>query len=346
MSTRCRIQFVAVGAVVAAACVPCVPAGAAGQPLPTSHSGRVGVVVPGGSERLLTRRAGPGSTRVVAVRRTGGGVLRSRTIAGRWAVPAVTLDGGTTGLSGDGSTLLLGRPVSSYPPRSTALAVVGTADLSVRRTISLPGFFTVDAISPHGRWAYLIQYAGQNPYDYRVRAIDLATGALAARDVVDPREPEEQMRGLAMTRTASRDGRWVYTLYGGGSETFIHALDTVGRTAACIDLEMLPPNGDLSRVALSVDGDGRHLTVRSHGDVEATVDTHTFAVSEGAEPPAATTGKPAADAARDGGGPPWFVIALGAVGLAAAALVAWRVQRSRSATARVSSTRERTPSLP
>lgn len=353
MCTRLRTHLAAAGAIVAAACVPSGTAAAAGPPLPSSQSGRAGAVAPGGSERLVTRRAGPRSTVVQAVsRRDRSKVLRSREIAGRWAVPAVTLAGGTTGLSADGGTLLLARPASMYPPSSTRLAVVGVTDLAVRREISLPGFFAVDAISPDGRWAYLTQYAGDDPFDYRVRAIDLATGQLAARDVVDPREPDEQMRGLAMTRAMSHDGRWAYTLYGGGSETFIHALDTVGRTAACIDLEMLPPQSDLSRVVLRVSGDGRTLAVRDHGRVEALVDTRSFAVREPGEPapaatPAARPAVPAAAAVPDSGGAgvPWLLVGGVLVVLAAAGAVV-AVHRRRSSSARVSSTRERTPSLP
>jgi hypothetical protein len=342
-------QTVACGALLAAMCVPTGSAAAAGQPLPTPQSGRAGVVAPGVSERLRTRRAGRDATLVSAVRRRDGRVLRSRTISGRWSVPAVTIAGGTTGLSADGGTLLLAQPVSTYPPSSTHLAVVGVSDLAVRREIALRGFFSVDAISPDGRWAYLTQFTGDNPFDYRVRAIELATGQLAARDVVDPRNPDEQMGGLAMSRTMSRDGRWAYTLYGGGSETFIHALDTVGRTAACIDLEMLPPESDLSGVSLRVRGDGRTLVVRDGRDVEALVDTRTFAV-RGPGEPAPAAAKPAATAVAprdDGAGFPWVPIVV-AVALLLAALTAVlaRRQRSRSATARVSSTRERTPSLP
>jgi hypothetical protein len=349
MSTRRRIHAVAFAAVLTAACLPSTSAAAAGPPLPSSQSGRTGAVAPGGSERLLTRRAGREATLVRAVRRRDGRVLRSREIAGRWAVPAVTLAGGTTGISADGRTLLLARPVAAYPPSRTRLAVVGVKDLAVRREIALPGFFAVDAISPDGRWAYLTQYAGDDPFDYRVRAIDLATGELAARDIVDPREPDEQMRGLAMTRAMSRDGRWAYTLYGGGSETFIHALDTVGRTAACIDLEMLAPQSDLSGVVLRVSGDGGRIFVREHGEVVATVDARTFKVSEGGESAAAAAPAPVRPAPADdsGGGVPWAPIAVAFVALVALGLVAARrVQRSRSASARVSSTRERTPSLP
>src|SRR4051812_28651043 len=112
-------QTVACGALLAALCVPSGSAAAAGPPLPTPQSGRAGVVAPGGSERLTTRRAGRDATRVSAVRRRDGRVLRSRTISGRWSIPAVTIAGATTGLSADGGTLLLAQPVSSYPPSST-----------------------------------------------------------------------------------------------------------------------------------------------------------------------------------------------------------------------------------
>jgi hypothetical protein len=119
-----------------------------------------------------------------------------------------------------------------------------------------------------------------------VRTLGTRTGRLAAEDIVDPRQPDEQMGGLPATRSVSRDGRWVYTLYGGGEETFIHALDTVGRTAACIDLDMFPPDSDLTAVRLRLSADGRRIGVRDGGDLVATVDTRTFVVSEPAAPAA------------------------------------------------------------
>jgi hypothetical protein len=265
-------------ALLTATCLPTAVAGAAGPPLPSSVSGSAGAVAPGGAERLLTRRAGR-DTVVTAVRRGDREVLRSRRIRGRWSIPAVTLDGGTTGLSGDGGALVLARPTRSFPAPSTHLAILDAQRLTVRRKIHLPGFFTVDAVSPDGGRAYLVQYA-DSVIDYRVRALDTSTGRLDRRDVVDPREPDEQMGGLALTRVTSRDGRWVYTLYGGGSETFIHALDTVGRTAACIDLEMVSAGGDPSSIGLRQRADGKRLAVRENGRLVATVDTATFAVTE------------------------------------------------------------------
>jgi hypothetical protein len=292
-------------------------ASAAGPPVPSAASGSAGAIAPSGTERLTTRDAGE-NTRVSAIRTSDDKVLRSRQISGRWAVSPVTINGGTTGLSADGRTLVLARPERDFPPPSTKLAVLDARRLTVQREIALSGFFTVDAISPDGRWAYLIQYPGEDVFDYRVRALDTRSGRLDARDVVDPREPDEQMGGLPMTRELSGDGRWAYTLYGGGKETFIHALDTVGGTAACIDLEMLPPQSDLSAVRLALSRDERRIHVRGEGKTVATVDARTFAVSE----PADHTAPPPAPARKDSGFP--WPAALVAGGLAALGAVAVR----------------------
>jgi hypothetical protein len=276
-------------------------------------------VAPGGRERIITRRAGDG-TAVVVIDRADRRVLRSRVISGHWRVSPAALDGATTGLSADCRTLVLARPERAIPPTSTRLSVVDAEELEVRREIALPGFFTVDAISPDGRWVYLIQYSGGDFVDYRVRALDTLTGRLAGRDVVDPRNPGEQMGGLPLTRVMSRDGRWAYTLYGGGEEMFIHALDTVGRTAACIDLDMLPTEGDLSGFRLELSAHGRELRVRQSGELAAIVDTRTFAVREPGEAAPSRSDapreqRPASAPAADGGGFP-------GLGIPAIALVA------------------------
>jgi hypothetical protein len=329
MIARARRILLGAGACAALALVPA--ADAAGPPLPSPASGEAGAFAPGGSERVLARDAGAG-TRVIAVRAGDGRVLRSRLIAGRWSVPAVTLDGGTTGLSADGRTLVLARPTRRFPSKATRLAVLDARRLTVRRRVTLPGFFTVDAISPDGRRLYLIQYRGDDFLDYRVRALDTRTGRLAARDIVDPRAPGEQMGGLPMTRAMSADGRWVYTLYGGGPETFIHALDTVGRTAACIDLDMLPPASDLSTVALRVSADGRRVAVEDAGRRVATVDARTFAVrnATGADTPPPAPPRPTA-APADAGDFPWpLVLAAAAALCALATLLGRRARRAAS----------------
>jgi hypothetical protein len=252
----------------------------------------------------------------------------SGTIPGRWAVAPATLDGDHTGLSADGRTLVLSHPGGS---RRSAFAVVDTRRMTIRREIRLRGWFTLDAVAPEGRSAYLVQYASGDPLDYRVRALDTGTGTLAAADVVDPRHPDEKMTGLPLARAVSPGGRWVYTLYSGGSETFVHALDTTGRTAACIDLEMIPAQGDIGGLLLRVRGD--RLLVRDGGELVATVDRHSFEVSE----PAAAAAPPRAPQPQRGGRPdapgddgfPWLVPAIAAA--AAALLVAGLRVRQPSA---------------
>jgi hypothetical protein len=297
------------------------PAGAAGPPLPSGYSGRHGVALPGGGERIVARRAGAGTLLIAGA--------RTHRLAGRWSIAAVTVSGGTTGLSADGRTLVLVRPQRDFPPMSTHLAIIDARSFKLRRTIHLNGFFTLDAVAPDGGTAYLLQYPTQDFLDYRVRALDTATGGFAAHDIVDPREPDEQMGGLPYRRTTGPGGRWVYTLYGGGTETFIHALDTVGKTAACIDLEMLPDDGDLSRVQLQLNADASRLRVRKAGSVVAIVDTRTFAVREpgqeaaAAEPAASPAPAPAR--ADVGGGGLLLPLAVGgALLLLAAAALARR----------------------
>ena len=142
------------------------------------------------------------------------------------------------------------------------------------------------------------------------------------------------MGGLPMTRATGPGGRWVYTLYSGGTETFIHALDTVGATAACIDLEMLPADGDLSPRQAAAER-GREPAARARRrPPRRDVDTRTFAVREpgeaaAAEPaatPASTPSEPApARADVDGAGlllP--LAVGGGLLALAAAALAVRR----------------------
>ena len=307
-------------AIALGVCSPASLASGSGAPVPTAQSGRVGVIAPGGDERFTTRRGAHGDTILSVTRR--GTTVRTRRIPGRWGIPAATVSGGTTGLSADGSTLVLARVTRTFPPQRTRLLVVNADTLRPKLEIPLSGFFTIDAVSPDGRSAYLIQYASDDPLDYRVRALDTAAGRLVAKDVVDPRKPDEKMGGMPFTRATSPGGRWVYTLYGGGSETFIHALDTVGRTAACIDLEMLPPQSDLTFVQLRVRGD--RVLVRESGELIAAVDRTSFAVHEpGAPDEAAAPARRPAPAPDDGF--PWPAVLIAAAGLGAAGVVAARL---------------------
>ena len=147
--------------------------------------------------------------------------------------------------------------------------------LRVVRRIALPGWYTVDAISPDGRSLYLIHYLRQDAASYEVRAFDLVAGRLVRAPVVDPREPGEKMQGLPMTRATSADARFAYTLYvRPQGAPFIHALDTMRGSAACIDLRSLA-HADLSAARLTPPAAGRPLLVRGAGIAPLAVDVAT-----------------------------------------------------------------------
>jgi hypothetical protein len=252
-------------------------AGADGLPVPVPDGGLEGITA--GLTRYVTLPAS-GGTVLAQVERDGGRIVRSRFVTGRYTIPAVALDGSPSGLSANRKTLVLIRPRTTFPQELTNLAIVDATRLRVSRLLPLRGDFSFDAISPDGRLVYLIQYvAPRDPTRYAVRAYDVPRRRLIPGPIVDPGERGEAMRGFPLTRTTSADGRWAFTLYdGAGKEPFIHALDTSGRTARCIDLDALAGK-QLGAVRLRVDRRGSRLVV-DNGKALALVDTRTFAVSE------------------------------------------------------------------
>lgn len=81
--------------------------GANGSPYsPGLDYGWEGVRAPSGEVRYVTLGT-PKSTMVAAISVRGGRVLRSRAVRGFYGVPLIAYDGTTSGLSGDGRTLVL-----------------------------------------------------------------------------------------------------------------------------------------------------------------------------------------------------------------------------------------------
>jgi hypothetical protein len=302
-----------------------------------------GVVAPGVEHRYVAMSPGsPGELTVVAqVEREDGRLARWWHLRGSYFVPAVAYDGTAGGLSADGRTLVLSRSTRRFPPRTSRFAVLDPERIQRRREwlrvghrspapavthFALRGDFSFDAISPDGSTVYLIQRFAKNNgpayiTDYAVRAYDLADRRLLPEPIVDPGEPSEEMQGLPLSRAGSPDGRWAYTLYdGNGGEPFVHALDTVGRRAVCIDLPQLArvPDRHLYLLHLEVRDGGGELIVLKHqpGPAAAlellTVDTDGFGVS-----------RPHVEEAGLGSAVPWVPIAIGAAllfgGLARAA---------------------------
>jgi hypothetical protein len=236
--------------------------------------GGKGVVSPDGKTRYVTLTTGR-QTMVSFVRTRGGKVVRWRVLPGYYGVPLVGLDGTTDGVSKDGRTLVLASP----GPQTTRFALLDTTTTRLRQ-VALSGIWSFDAISPDGSVLYLIQYTGlgANPA-YKVRAYDVAGRRLFARSIVDSDIGERLMRGWALTRKTSSDGRWAYTLYAREKKApFVHALDTVRRLAYCIDLPL-----DLKRslqMTLRLSLRGNMLQVRRGSASVAAIDTKTLVVHQ------------------------------------------------------------------
>ncbi len=130
------------------------------------------VGTPGVSRQYAAWNAG--ASTIVKVRQPGAGpAVSTLRLVGHWGIPGVDYSGATTGLSADGRTLILAQIPGSFPPRATRLLVLDTPRLAGRAGITLPGFSTVDAISPDGRWLYLIHYRSSNFSQYEVLDYDL-----------------------------------------------------------------------------------------------------------------------------------------------------------------------------
>jgi hypothetical protein len=279
---------------------------AAGGPV-VGLDGSSGVVTPDGAYRIVTFLGG-NHTVVARVRVHDGTIARYRTIPGRYSVPAVAYDSSASGLSADGRTLVLIRPRYQVTQKRTHLLVLSAGRLLQTRSIVLRGDFSFDAISPDGSKMFLVQYAalsrhGFDPTDYAVRQLDVRSGKLAAAPVVDPREPDEKMGGIPVTRAVSPDGRWAYTLYS-ADKPFVHALDTVHGSARCIDLDSLAKRNDIFQLKLLVPRDGRRIQVMDGARPVLQVDAASFAVSQ-PHTPDATVATDSPPATHDGNAPRW-----------------------------------------
>jgi hypothetical protein len=251
-----------------------------GLPVLGIDVGQQGVTAVGSPDRYVTINDGEW-TIVQRIARNGGRVLAWQKILGTFTIPAVAYDSSASGLSADGSTLVLIQPRQAFPRASTTFALFDARKLALERTFTLRGDFSFDAVSPRGKKMFLINYTSPaDPTRYTVRAYDLVAHALVAKPVIDPAEKNpDKMRGAPITRMTSPDGRWAYTLYdGAGSEPFVHALDTATSRAHCIDLPMLVGNQALWDLRFT-HGPGTQIRIGTSGQALAVVDTSTFAAS-------------------------------------------------------------------
>jgi hypothetical protein len=197
----------------------------------------------------------------------------------------VANDGSAGGLSRDGRLLVLAQwdpPRNGALRKSSRFLLVSTRTLRPWRTVALRGDFAFDALSPGGGTLFLIEHVSSaDTTSYRVRAYDIASQRLLPRVIADRRQAGWVMHGYPVTRAASADARWAYTLYQQpGGYPFVHALDSVTRTAVCIGLPWRG-NQDLVPVSrLRLDDQAGRLTVETfRGRPLFSIDTRTFWVS-------------------------------------------------------------------
>jgi hypothetical protein len=301
------------------AALAAVPASAAAAGFPAAaDTTRIGATTPDGPYRYVALR-GARETTLVKILRADGVAERHRTLRGAQVVAAVAQDGATTGLSADGSTLVLGAPRRRFPQRLSRFLIVGTATLEPERRLTLRGDFSLDGVSPDGQRLYLTRYASGDPLNYAVRVYDVAHRRLLPKPLVDPRSPGEKMTGFPITRALSPDGRWAYTLYGGGEEQFVHALDLSGGRAYCVDLDGLTFD-DVSTMHLRAQT-GRIDVLSQTGAPVRRISASTFAVTT-PRPPAVTAPNEQNDDGAPSDGFPWgLAAAVAAVGAGALVLL-------------------------
>jgi hypothetical protein len=262
-------------AVVLASALALSPSALAGGANPAGIQGGEGAVLPDGSIRYVAEKAGADT--VLTSRAVGEGtVLGKRTLVGKWGIPRIDA---ATSISHDGGTLVLARTTVASP---TTFKVIDTKQLTVRKTITLRGAYAFDALSPDGSLLYVVGYASsKNIGRYVVRAVDVRTGRLLKGRIADKTQQSWVMQGLPVTRVSSADGRWAYTLYANpGGYPFVHALDTVNRSAHCVGVPWRGDGNEPWGMRLALRLDGKSLAVnRSSGLGFVAIDLSSWKIS-------------------------------------------------------------------
>jgi WD40 repeat protein len=171
--------------------------------------------------------------------------LSWRKLPGRFGLAGVSRTGRRVVLSGVG------------PRGTTAFAIADGG--RVARTVRLSGAYELETLSPDGNRLFLIHWR-RNGYD--LETYDLTTGRLRPTVMLEEGKPEKLV-GQAWRGVATRDGRWLLTLYLKGREAFVHALDLQRGIGHCVDL---PAHGDpltLGASGLGLSPDERRLYVVS-----------------------------------------------------------------------------------
>lgn len=201
-----------------------------------------GVLAPGTGERLLvnvgSESAGYDSdgrvvTRILVVGRDGSN-HRLQLVPGSWGLPAAVA-GQPEGIAWDGSRVVL---VSTDDPgRFVAVSVRGSRAAPL--VVAPRGRFVYDGISVDGKQLFVTQLAdAHGAAAYRIMRVDLASGRLDGKPIVDKLDGDDAMAGTPIARAAASD--FLYTVYARGTRPFVHALEGAGHFSLCLDLPPEP----------------------------------------------------------------------------------------------------------
>jgi DNA-binding beta-propeller fold protein YncE len=239
-----------------------------------SHLVGPGACAPDAATVYVTIADGESDT-VLETLDTASGQARGRVgLPGRWTPRITSPDGGLVALTAPGEGRLPGR-------EQTAIVVADRT--GERRRLDLPGNYEPDAFRSDGGGLFVLDWLpAKAPDRYRVRVIDLATGApgpLFTRDKVPvPPGAEEEMRGEGRQAVFAPGAQTLYTLYthqpdhqhtrdllAGGRSTevhaFVHTLDLQIGWAYCLDLPEPFGHGPAAGHTIAVSADGGRLFV-------------------------------------------------------------------------------------
>jgi hypothetical protein len=254
-----------------------VPAALAAAPSPYAVQGGQGIASVDGTMRYVAQPAAGAHTTIQAVRDRDSAVVTSVTVDGNMGIPMISSDL-PDGMFRDGSAFVL--QTVGYQ-KQTTFKVVDTKDLSPRETITLDGTYAFDALSPDGKLLYLTQHVSLDDLQhYVVRAYDLGEHTLRPGKIADKTQRGWVMQGFPATRTTTKNGRWVYTLYDNpGGYPFVHALDTVNAVAHCVGFASPRDQNGVFNYFLVLKGSKLQIRSRS-GIVWRVIDLKNWRVSK------------------------------------------------------------------
>ncbi|MBN9623783.1 MAG: hypothetical protein J0H06_12660, partial [Actinobacteria bacterium] len=261
---------------IAALALLSAPAAEAGGGYYTQLSPPHGTTVPGSPYRFQTFVLGRHRriTVIERIERGPGLVSRRWKLRGAWHLDAPAFDLEGAGVAAEAPVLVLSRfaaPRRSLLRAWTDLAFLDTGRHRERgpspfRRVSLPGDYTVQAVSPDGQFVYLAHNLQPNPE--RGPRFILVPYSLQARRLLpasDIRDNGEILFGTPVARTEDPDGRRVFTLYEDafpGGQMYVRALGTVHGALAEKAIPGLQHFRNPFLLDLHLASSGRLLTIR------------------------------------------------------------------------------------